>query len=453
MGVEMHAAVIGLGEAGTLYAEGLTSLGWTVTGFDPAPTTTPQGVERAEELAAAVTGAQVVLSLVGGRAAAAVAQQIGAHLEDDAVLLDMNSAAPAVKQQVAEAVGAQRCADVGVVGSVPQGGAATAVVVSGGASARAASVLGALGAPVEDIGGRSGDAARRKLLRSAFMKGVGALVVEMLDGAEAMGARQWALDQLVGELAGEQQDVERLETGTRHHARRRGHEAEESAAMLESFGVPAIMGRAAARSHLLLADTALAPREELLAAALEVPVANIGDARERMGMVAGGITPLWPGARAAGWARTVQVAAGDNKLLHEALGRIRPGDMLVVDGQGFTDRALLGELMAATALRRGAVGIVVDGALRDRQELQELDFPAWARGTSPAGPYKNGPGRLDVPVQIGGVVVRPGDLVVADDDGVIVVPAEEAAASLAAAREVAADEARRRLAIPERLGA
>jgi 4-hydroxy-4-methyl-2-oxoglutarate aldolase len=92
-------------------------------------------------------------------------------------------------------------------------------------------------------------------------------------------------------------------------------------------------------------------------------------------------------------------------------------------------------------------GMVIDGAARDVTELERIGFGVWARGVSPAGPYKNGPGKTDLPVAVGGVVVSPGDVVVADDDGVIVIPAAEAAASLLGGRAVEADEARRRTAI------
>lgn len=445
----MHAAVMGLGEAGTLYARGLVASGWSVAGFDPADTPTPPGVERATDASEAVRAADVVLSLVGGSVAVDAARSFARALDKGAVVLDMNSASPHIKERVAELVGHERYADVGVVGSVPEAGAATSVVVSGAASSRAAEVFSALGAPVEDIAGEPGDAARRKLLRSSFMKGIGALIVETLDAGEAMGAREWALAQLSGEVSGGGESVQRLYAGTRKHARRRGIEADESAEMLDALGLDAGMARAAARTHRLLADDAIESRDSLLRTAIDVPVANIGDARERMGMAAGAIAPLWPGARAVGWARTVWVAAGDNVALHEAIERARPGEMLVVDGQGFTDRAVLGELMAAKAMKRGVVGIVVDGALRDRRDLEEMGFPAWARGTSPAGPYKNGPGGSGVAVSVGGVVVHQGDLVAADDDGVIVVPRDEAACAVHAALEIGRDEARRRRVIAE----
>ncbi|MCD1284350.1 DUF1932 domain-containing protein [Brevibacterium sp. CCUG 69071] len=443
----MHIAVIGLGEAGTLYAQGLTRLGWTVTGYDPADIPTPESVIRANSPDDLMAEADAVLCLVGGRAAVPAASSVAHLLDETTLFIDMNSAAPEVKQNVAEVVGADNYADVGVVGSVPEHGAATPVVISGAASTRAAEIFTALGAPVEDVHGLPGDAAKRKLLRSSFMKGLGALIVEALDAGDAMGARDWALGQLSAEHAGGIESVERLYSGTVKHADRRGHEAEESAAMLEGLGVPATMSHAAARSHQLLAAELIKPKAELREAYADVPVANIGDARQRMGMVDGGIRSLWTGAKAVGWAKTVCVPAGDNKFLHATLDTIEPGDFIVVNGQGHTDRALLGELMAERARKRGAVGIVADGALRDIRDLEEMGFPAWARAVNPSGPYKNGPGQVDVPVAVGRVVAEPGDLVVADDDGVIIVPAAEAAATLELAISVREDEANRRKAI------
>lgn len=443
----MRVTVLGLGEAGSLYATGLIARGWSVTGYDPVADTTPTGVERAATPADAVAGTDLVLSLVGGRAAPGAAASVAPHLPAAAVFVDMNSAAPAVKVAIAAEVGEDRFADLAVIGPVPAHGSATAVVVSGAASGRAAEVFRGLGAPTEDVAGAPGDAATRKLLRSSFMKGLGALIVEATAAGRAGGAEEWVRGQIAAELAGGATAADRLHDGTLKHADRRAHEALAAADLLDTLGLRAVMTRAAAELHRDRADAALSDSDDLLAAYAGLAVANIGDARDRMGMLDGGIHALWRGVRAIGRARTVWVRAGDNQALHRAIDRSRAGDVLVVNGHGDTTRALLGELMAERAKKRGVAGIVVDGALRDVVELERIGFPAWARAVTPAGPYKNGPGQVDVPIAVGGVVVRPGDLVVGDDDGVIVVPAAEAGASLLAGREVEADEARRRAAI------
>ncbi|MCI9888785.1 methyltransferase [Micrococcales bacterium 31B] len=158
-----------------------------------------------------------------------------------------------------------------------------------------------------------------------------------------------------------------------------------------------------------------------------LPVANIGDAMDRLGVVDARISAVWSGARLAGPAVTVEVAAGDNAGIHAAIEMIRPGDVLVVNGHGDENRALLGELIAERLRVRGCAGVVIDGAVRDRDDLSEIAFPVFARSLSPAGPFKNGPYRLGTAVAIGGVVVHPGDIVVGDGDGVAVVPRAEAA--------------------------
>jgi 4-hydroxy-4-methyl-2-oxoglutarate aldolase len=443
----MRVSVLGLGEAGSLYAAGIVERGWTVTGYDPADTATPIGVSRVEIPDAAVRGAEVVLSLVGGRAAVEAATSVAGSLEPGAIYVDMNAGEPAVKRRIAEAVGEDRFADVSVIGPVPVHREATSVVISGAGSGAAARVFAELGAPVEDIGGAPGDASARKLLRSTFMKGLAALIVESTAAGRAAGAEEWLRSQIANELAGGASSLDRLHRGTLKHAARRAAEADAAAALLDSLGLRPVVTRATAELHRQHADAALAPVDDLLEGFAGLAVANIGDARDRMGMLDGGIRTLWKGARLVGRARTVWVRSGDNLAVHQALGSARAGDVLVINGHGDTDRALIGELIAERGKARGVAGMVIDGAARDVAELERMGFGVWARGVSPAGPYKNGPGKTDVPVAVGGVVVSPGDVVVADDDGVIVIPAAEAAASLLGGRAVEADEARRRAAI------
>lgn len=178
-----------------------------------------------------------------------------------------------------------------------------------------------------------------------------------------------------------------------------------------------------------------------------LPTANIGDAMERLGVVDAEIRPVWRGARVVGRAVTVEVAEGDNLGIHRTLADIGPGDVLVVNGHGARNRALIGELIAERLRVRGCVGIVIDGAVRDAEELGELGFPTFARAVTPAGPYKNGPWRHHCAVAIGGVVVAPGDIVLGDADGVVVVPAAEAEEVLARAEAKHADEAAIRASI------
>lgn len=139
-----------------------------------------------------------------------------------------------------------------------------------------------------------------------------------------------------------------------------------------------------------------------------------------------------------GTAFTVKTRPGDNLMVHEALDRAAPGDVLVVDGGGDVTNALVGELMGMHARERGLAGFVVDGAIRDAGWFD--DFPCYARGHVHRGPHKDGPGEINVPVAIGGMVVLPGDIIVGDEDGVIAIRPADAPALVEAARQKAAEE-------------
>jgi RraA family protein len=128
------------------------------------------------------------------------------------------------------------------------------------------------------------------------------------------------------------------------------------------------------------------------------------------------------GAKLCGPALTVRVRPGDNLMIHKALLMARAGDVIVVDGAGYLSRALVGGLMRATALAKGLGGFVVDGAIRDLDEWADGKVPVYARGHTPQGPEKQGPGEINVPVVCGGIDIVPGDLVIGDTDGAIAVP-------------------------------
>ncbi|MBV8701893.1 MAG: RraA family protein [Bradyrhizobium sp.] len=149
---------------------------------------------------------------------------------------------------------------------------------------------------------------------------------------------------------------------------------------------------------------------------------------------AANLRPFYTGGTMVGTALTVRTAAGDNLFIHRALELIRPGDVLVVDGGGDESRALVGEIIALIASTRGAAGIVIDGAIRDSAALMKSNFPIFARAANHRGPYKNGPGEINVPVSIAGLVVEPGDIVVGDQDGVVAFPLAMAPELLSAVR-------------------
>jgi RraA family protein len=158
--------------------------------------------------------------------------------------------------------------------------------------------------------------------------------------------------------------------------------------------------------------------KDLAAMFRATPTALISDNLDRLpGAV--GLRHFHRSGSMAGTAFTIKTAAGDNRIIHQALDLFQPGDVLVVDGEGDTSRALVGEIMALIAELRGAAGLVIDGAVRDAAVLANSNFPVFARTAIHRGPYKNGPGAMNIPVSIGGMVVNPGDIVVGDEDGVV----------------------------------
>ncbi len=145
-----------------------------------------------------------------------------------------------------------------------------------------------------------------------------------------------------------------------------------------------------------------------------------------------------------GPAFTVKCRAGDNLALHAALNFCGEGDVLVVSNEEDSTRALIGEVMMAYLFYvKKVAGIVLDGPIRDIDEIGHWDFPVYCTGTTPGGPYKEGPGEVNVPIACGGVSVNPGDIILADPDGVIVIPRKDAAVILEDAKKFqAADEAK-----------
>jgi 4-hydroxy-4-methyl-2-oxoglutarate aldolase len=151
---------------------------------------------------------------------------------------------------------------------------------------------------------------------------------------------------------------------------------------------------------------------------------NVGDCIGRGAAMSSRVKSLAPGMKIVGPAFTVQVPPTDNLMIHKALSMIKPGDVLVVDAGGEHSWALLGFLMISTAIKLGVAGIVVDGCVRDAAETRKSGFPVFCAGLSPNGPFKEGPGEVNFPINCGGQVVRPGDLIIGDDDGVVVLKQE-----------------------------
>jgi regulator of RNase E activity RraA len=188
------------------------------------------------------------------------------------------------------------------------------------------------------------------------------------------------------------------------------------------------------RRHAVSADTI----EKFRA----LPVANVSDSMSRMSAAGPRIKPIHGGGGVvlAGPALTVKVRPGDNLMLHKALDMAQRGDVVVCDGGGDLTNALIGELMISHAIVRGIAGFVIDGAVRDAGAIRAGAYPVFAAGVTHRGPYKDGPGEINVPIAIDGMVIEPGDLILGDDDGVVCIPYAQAAAVLAATQAKQAAE-------------
>ena len=171
--------------------------------------------------------------------------------------------------------------------------------------------------------------------------------------------------------------------------------------------------------------------------------AILADVNGRRGALHGRVAALRPSMKLAGPALTVDVRPGDNLMIHAAMAQAKPGDVLVIDGKGDRTAALMGTIMMTACRQLGIAGVVIDGAVRDSLEIEEMGFPVFCAGTNPNGPTKNVPGRIGHPITCGGVQVRSGDLVVADADGVVVIARERAEGLLPLARRKVDDEASR----------
>lgn len=243
-------AVIGLGEAGSTYARGLGAAGATVRGYDYSATAGERipRPERSATLADALADADVVLSLVWARTAAEAAAAAMPLLAPGAVYADLNTAARGVKERVAT-IGAAHgipVADVAVLAPVSRAAERTPLLASGPGADRFADALRPFGVPVQTLPGPAGDAAERKLLRSVFMKGMAAVVIEALTAAREAGAEDWLREQMAAEFGPDgAATVDHLVQGTYRHAVRREREVRDALAALDADGRHADMTRAA----------------------------------------------------------------------------------------------------------------------------------------------------------------------------------------------------------------
>jgi 3-hydroxyisobutyrate dehydrogenase-like beta-hydroxyacid dehydrogenase len=250
-GIPVNVAVFGLGEAGSLLAADLAMAGATVRGYDPADVPTPAGVERFDDPGDAVHGADLVMACVVAADACAAATQALDAIPDGVVYADLGTGSAELKRELADIVGPRLAfADVALMTVVPGNGLATPSLASGGGADRYVELVAPLGAVVETVGLEPGIAATRKLLRSVVTKGLAALIIEALRGAEAAGETEWVWGNIVHQLTvTDEVFVRRLVEGTALHDERRLHEMEASRDLLAALGVEPLMTSATAE-HL-----------------------------------------------------------------------------------------------------------------------------------------------------------------------------------------------------------
>ncbi len=183
------------------------------------------------------------------------------------------------------------------------------------------------------------------------------------------------------------------------------------------------------------------PDKELLEAYSGMQAATLHEVMGKKGALTSDIRPVWPGTQVVGSALTVKCRAGDNLMLHKAVSIAKPGDILVVDVDGFLEAGIWGEIITVAAMEKGIVGIVTNGSVRDTVPIEDMGFAMFSKGISMKGTTKHNPGTINNTISIGGVVVNPGDIVVGDNDGVVVIPLDMAEEIIKKAEEKERSEA------------
>lgn len=170
------------------------------------------------------------------------------------------------------------------------------------------------------------------------------------------------------------------------------------------------------------------PEKDLVEKFRDLPTANVADCMERLGVMSSEIRLLSNPSQKSmlGVALTVKVRNGDNLFIHQAIDMGGPGDVIIVDNEGGRERSLAGAVMFGYCQYKGIEGIVFDGPIRDYDAVVHLDWHVYATGVTSRGPYKTGPGEVNVPICCGGVVVNPGDIILGDMDGILVIPKQDA---------------------------
>lgn len=184
------------------------------------------------------------------------------------------------------------------------------------------------------------------------------------------------------------------------------------------------------------------PPAEIVEGYKSLPAANVADCMGRLSALSSEIRLLSsPESEImVGVALTVKARPGDNLMIHKALDMAGPGDIIIVSNEGDRSQALVGEIIVTYAQHKGIGGLVFDGPIRDIGAISEMSIPVYGTGCTPGGPFKEGPGEVNVPIACGGIHVEPGDIVLGDKDGVIIIPRRDAATLLEEARKFSASD-------------
>lgn len=258
MFMNYKVAVLGLGEAGSAIAADLAEVGLTVKAWDPKPKVVPPGVDLTASDHAAIAGADLVLSVNLASVAADVARSAAPVLTGRQVFADLNTASPGLKRQIAEILRPRGAlfVDVALLAPVSPRGIRTPALVSGPGAQRFHDLLVPHGMPVTILDDQVGSAAARKLVRSIFMKGVAAVVIECLEAAERLDCEAWARDQLLTVIE-DKAWIDRFVEGSRTHAARRLHEMSAAAELLAELEVASDMTGATVKKLISMSASQL----------------------------------------------------------------------------------------------------------------------------------------------------------------------------------------------------
>jgi 3-hydroxyisobutyrate dehydrogenase-like beta-hydroxyacid dehydrogenase len=242
----MIVAILGIGEAGGTLARDLIAKGIQVRGWDPNPRNLPDGLDFASSNSAAVSGADIVLSVNWASVAIDVATEVTSVLQPHQLFADMNTAAPQLKREIAPIIDKTGAlfVDAALMDPVPPKGLGTQVYVSGGGAKRFEEMMTPLGMPVTYLDADPGDAATHKLVRSIMYKGVAAVILECLEAAETLHMTEYARAQML-KIIYDESMIDRFVTGSIKHAKRRAEEMEAVVEMLNSIGVSSFTSQAA----------------------------------------------------------------------------------------------------------------------------------------------------------------------------------------------------------------